>query len=85
MAARWKTTSAPSSRASSGSDAQVELRGRRTQWCAATGGKVRFLERPRVVRDKRVDADDVVAVLEQPLAQVGADKPGRAGDKAFHP
>src|SRR5262249_29180939 len=51
---------------------------------AAEGGDVALLDGPRVIGDEGVQADDLVAVLQQPLAEVGADEPGGAGDQTLH-
>ena len=45
--------------------------------------KARFLEANVVVVVEVVDADDFIAGGKQPLGDVHADEPGRAGDQDF--
>jgi len=63
----------------------VDLEIQRKRHVVADHLEVRVrVERGEVVaraREEVVDADDVVAPLEQALAQVGAEEPGAAGDQ----
>jgi hypothetical protein len=46
--------------------------------------KVGLLGGAGVVGDEGVEADDGVAVAQEALTEVGANKAGSAGDKTFH-
>src|SRR5579871_6626168 len=51
---------------------------------APSGADVRFLDRPRIVRNKCIRTDDVMPIAQQALAQMRTDEPSRSRDQTLH-